>query len=488
MAPTLATTILTLCSILYSTTSAASCSNTKKVDYPAPQVADGWSYRLVADGLKNPRGIAFDKDGGLIVVDRGTGLVHLKLKDDGGTCVSVEDQRTILEDDNLNHGLAISSDGKTVYASDPDKAYSWDYDASKPSLSENSRRTLVTNMTNSGHSTRTLHLSSSKPGILLVSRGSQGNNDSEALELSSGHSNIRMFNISSPPEKAIDFMDGDLLGWGLRNSVGLTEHPDGGVWSVENSVDNLERMGEDIHKNNPGEEMNYHGKLDEDDKEMGANYGYPSCFALWDTDDVPDVGDLKTGEQFSPVNAGGDTDKKCKDDHVAPRITFQAHMAPLDIKFDKNGSTAFVTFHGSWNREEPVGYKISSIAFSDGQPSASSSSQSATKDILYTEDLSNCPDKCFRPVSMAFDSKQRMFFSSDSTGEIFVLAPSDGDDGGDDDDNDEGSNSSGGSRGNTGQSAGGDDEDGGLGMMQVAPRSAAWAVAFAAILAGMLLA
>jgi hypothetical protein len=37
-------------------------------------------------------------------------------------------------------------------------------------------------------------------------------------------------------------------------------------------------------------------------------------------------------------------------------------------------------------------------------------------------DNSKCPDQCFRPVGLALDSKDRVFMSSDATGEIYVLA------------------------------------------------------------------
>lgn len=45
--------------------------------------------------------------------------------------------------------------------------------------------------------------------------------------------------------------------------------------------------------------------------------------------------------------------------------------------------------------------------------------------------MSKCPDDCFRPVGLAWDSKGRLWFSSDSTGEIYVLQHdgSSGDDG-----------------------------------------------------------
>lgn len=37
-------------------------------------------------------------------------------------------------------------------------------------------------------------------------------------------------------------------------------------------------------------------------------------------------------------------------------------------------------------------------------------------------DLAVCPDNCFRPVGLAMDAQGRMFMSSDSTNEIWVLA------------------------------------------------------------------
>jgi len=36
-------------------------------------------------------------------------------------------------------------------------------------------------------------------------------------------------------------------------------------------------------------------------------------------------------------------------------------------------------------------------------------------------DVSKCPDKCFRPVGLALDTKGRLWVTSDTTGEIYVL-------------------------------------------------------------------
>ena len=112
-------------------------------------------------------------------------------------------------------------------------------------------------MTTDDHTTRTLLLSQKVDGVLLVSRGSTSNIDAMAEDLSSGHSQIKAFDLKDIPSSGFDFnTQGTRLGWGLRNSVGLVEHPDtGGIYSVENSADEIMREGKDVHENNPGEEM-----------------------------------------------------------------------------------------------------------------------------------------------------------------------------------------------------------------------------------------
>lgn len=205
-------------------------------------------------------------------------------------------------------------------------------------------------MTNSGHTSRTLQLSKASPGWLIVSRGSEGNDDPLAAVEASGHSQIRAFDVGAQRDAPYNYpSDGRQLGWGLRNSVGIAEHPvTGGVWSVENSVDDLTRSGIDIHADNPGEELNYHGTLENIE---GGNYGYPMCYALWSTDaPFPSLGDMTTGSQFAADREGNQSltnDTACNTAYKAPVLTLQAHTAPLDIKFDKNGSSAFVSYHGS---------------------------------------------------------------------------------------------------------------------------------------------
>lgn len=125
---------------------------------------------------------------------------------------------------------------------------------------------------------------------LIISRGSSENVDPAAAVISSGQSQIKAFDLSKVPSGGYNFaQDGLRLGWGLRNSVGISEHPQtGGIYSVENSVDDLNRTGQDIHQDNPGEELNFHGYLNGTEfAPQGSNYGYPQCVAAWDVSEIP---------------------------------------------------------------------------------------------------------------------------------------------------------------------------------------------------------
>ncbi|KAL8839484.1 MAG: hypothetical protein Q9170_001707 [Blastenia crenularia] len=296
-------------------------------------------------------------------------------------------------------------------------------------------------MNTDDHTTRTLLLSSKADGLIVVSRGSTSNVDAEAEILSSGHSQVKAFNYQNVSETGYDFnADGLRLGWGLRNSVGLVEHPDtGGIYSVENSVDEIMREGKDVHQDNPGEEMNFLGYLNGTKYEpQGSNYGYPHCFSAWVPEDLPLNEDIKVGTQFAMGNQNSTINDTFCANQIAPRLTFQAHMAPLDMKFNNSAAEAWVTFHGSWSevapptwkvqsvnkrrdRTNPVGYKLSVIPFANGEPVAAPDNKTAAVDILTNADNSKCPQGCFRPVGIAFDQQGRLFMSSDATGEIYVV-------------------------------------------------------------------
>src|SRR5690348_14115440 len=96
----------------------------------------------------------------------------------------------------LNHGLALSDDGKTLYASSAEAVFAWTYDAPGGSVI-GTTRTLMANMSNSDLVTRTLLMSKKQPGMLLVSRGSAEENAAQTEVVTNGLSQIRAFNLTN---------------------------------------------------------------------------------------------------------------------------------------------------------------------------------------------------------------------------------------------------------------------------------------------------
>lgn len=397
------------------------CSSTLTPTFPLV-VASGWQAKVAVKGLSRPRGLAIDNNGALLVVQAGRGISHITFQASNTTCLVVSGNKSIVTQTDLTHGIALSADGKTLYASSSEAAFAWSYDAATGTVG-GTRTTIVSNMDNDDHITRTLKISKKQPNQLLISRGSASNLDDGTRDITTGRSQLRAFNLDTVPQgRPYNYNnEGRILGWGLRNSVGVAEEPvTGGVYSVENSVDNLRRDGVDVHINNPGEELNFNGFLSSAPANPPPNHGYPDCVALWDTN-IPNRGSLVVGNQFTSTQTATLNDTTCATKFVAPRLTFQAHMAPLGLEFRADGSEAYVSFHGSWNRQPPAGYKLSGIAFANGEPVARSDSTTSLTDILTNTNVAQCPSRCFRPVDVVTDSKNRLFVSSDSTGEIFVL-------------------------------------------------------------------
>lgn len=228
---------------------APSCSSTLSSPHSPPSVAPGFVAQLVARNLTAPRGIQFDSNDHLLVVEQGKGITALGFSTSASGCIteSPDVRTTFIEDATLNHGIAIN--GSTLYASSSEAVYSWLYD---PGTARNmsTPRLRVTNMTGEDHTTRTLLVSKFNPGMMVVTRGSVSNIDPLAEDLASGHSQVKAFDFGADAADGLDFTgDGVLLGWGLRNDVGVDEDPvAGGIYTVENSVDQMIREGVDIHQ------------------------------------------------------------------------------------------------------------------------------------------------------------------------------------------------------------------------------------------------
>lgn len=391
-----------------------------------PSVASGYALQVAATGLGKPRGLAFDSQGHLLAVEQTSGTISSHVVTEQNGCVTLSNSTTVVARGlTLNHGIWVN--GTTLYASNSDAVYSWTYDPASRSVSN--QQQLIRGMNNTDHSTRTLLVSQWAPGMIVVSRGSTSNLDPLSTTIEGGTAQVRAFNLNNRTG-VYDWQDGLLLAWGVRNEVGIAEHPTTGrIYGVENSADQINRAGVDVSNNNPGEELNFFGYLNGTRyQNQGGFFGYPWCLAVWNTTDLPMNQNLTVGSQFAfdetaDLNNGNRSDSFCATSAVPPRLVFQAHMAPLDLKFNNSGRDGWITFHGSWDRQQPVGYKLSLVQFNaNGDPVQPSNSTIAAVDIVSNQNNADCPNNCLRPVAMAFDTRGRIFMSSDASGEIYLVS------------------------------------------------------------------
>lgn len=125
----------------------------------------------------------------------------------------------------MNHGIALTADGKTLFASSSTDVYAYTYDAATGVAGP--ARNVITGMNQTGHVTRTLYIPPENPDLLLVTRGSNDNVDPGTADIASGRSQLRVFHVADlvNGKHAVDYTDGDVMGWGLRNSVGMGQDP-----------------------------------------------------------------------------------------------------------------------------------------------------------------------------------------------------------------------------------------------------------------------
>ncbi|KAL3691516.1 hypothetical protein R1sor_005167 [Riccia sorocarpa] len=404
----------------------------------SPFRADVW----VAD-IQRPRGLVIDDGGDVLVVSSGVGIIALWEETPNGRV----DKTTIVQNWDLNHGIAIS-DG-WLYASTNTTVWRWRY-YSGQRREAIGMEMVIRNINNDnfgrpteGYGTGTLAIDR---GILYVSVGSSSNDD-----LDSYRARLRSFDLGRIPWGGYDFAQGLVFADGLRNEVGLAFDTRGRLWGVENGADELERydLGGDIHDDNPAEEMNLF------DGPTGTFYGYPYCWTEYKLSSRVGHGRGTQWAWPSFIN-GSINDDWCREvrNNRPPEITMPAHTAPLGITFyngsncgnmltssssftsgNDNGKSqnlfsfdcvyegdAFVALHGSWNRDTPVGYKVVRIRMNDtGLPTLP-----ANRNVLdifgRKEPLSRCGDgaaqSCFRPVDLKFTRQGVLLVTSDDTDQI----------------------------------------------------------------------
>lgn len=175
---------------------------------------------------------------------------------------------------------------------------------------------------------------------------------------------------------------------GVRNSVGFTWHPEtGDFWFTDNGRDML---GDD----EPPCELNHAPR-------QGMHFGFPYCHA-------GDILDPEFGN-----------DKNCAD-FAKPAQRLGPHVAPLGLVFytgaafpDEYRGQAFIAEHGSWNRSEKIGYRITVVRFEEGVPV---SYEPFAQGWLQGESVTG------RPVDLLILDDGSMIVSDDKAGRLYRIS------------------------------------------------------------------
>ncbi|MEK7653949.1 MAG: PQQ-dependent sugar dehydrogenase [Patescibacteria group bacterium] len=280
------------------------------------QIPPGFQLDILAKGLSGARVIVQDQFGNFWVSRPSKGVVTTLEMEDG----KVRRQVDVFKNMSQPHGLALDPQHPlNLYIAETDKI------SRVPLYSDGEIEKIADLPGGGGHSTRTIEFG--PDNRLYVSIGSSCNVCHEENQ-----QRAKIFSMNPDGSDLKEFARG------LRNTVFFTwSYVDGKMWGTEMGRDLL---GDDL----PPDEINI---LTE-----GRNYGWPNCYGKNIHDDAFDKNTYIRNPCMEPFEA-------------ASHIDLQAHSAPLGLVFvpeegwpEEYWYDLLVSYHGSWNRSEPTGYKI----------------------------------------------------------------------------------------------------------------------------------
>jgi len=345
-------------------------------DFPLT-LPKGFSIDVFAKNLNKVRVLKTDPNGTIVasIIDKGK-VVALPDKNKDG---KADEEISIVENLNNPHGIEFK-DNK-IYIAETNALAVFDYNSSDYKASN--KQKLIDLPGGGRHFTRTLLFNPKNSDELLISIGSSCD---VCIEQNGLRGTIQSYNIKT----------GELRQYaeGLRNSVFMTVKPDTQeVWATEMGRDNL---GNNI----PPDEINI--------IKEGSNYGWPYLYGKNQEDEkfpFPSEKDVKYGIY-----------------NVPSHINIQAHSAPLGLAFIEENSdfpkdhwnNLLVSYHGSWNRTPPTGYKIERVVLDNEE-------NEIRREDFISGWLQSDNSSLGRPVDILIKDKKEIYISDDKAGVIYVV-------------------------------------------------------------------
>jgi glucose/arabinose dehydrogenase len=370
-----------------------------------PTVPQGWTIKAIATDLKIPRQTLVLPNGDILVAEgKGGGAPVLTPKDyvaglikaKGTTPVKGGNRLTLLRDadgdgtyegrwvyaENLNAPYGLALIGDRLYVANQDALVRFDHVAGQTRAA--AAPVTVARLPSAVNHHWTKALAADADGRhLYVGIGSNSNIGERGMAVEESRALVWQVDPGTGATRP--------FATGLRNPTALAFEPGNRqLWAVVNERDEL---GPDLVPD-------YLTSVRE-----GAFYGWP--YAYWGPN--PDRRVQPHDEQKVKAT-------------VRPDYALQSHSAPLGLAFAPPGllaapfaEGAFIGLHGSWNRDQPVGYKVIFVPFQQGRPSG--------PPVDFVTGFQADGKTMGRPVGVTLDPKGALIVADDLSNTVWRVAP-----------------------------------------------------------------
>lgn len=326
----------------------------QRPDNTVPRVPAGFVAHVYLTGLSVPRVMRRAPNGDIFVAESGAGRIRVLRAPDGAARPA---QQEIFAD-NLSRPYGIvfypHDNPRFIYVGETHQVVRYSYHAGDLKAS-GPPQVVIPNLPTGGHWTRDLAVGADGSRLFVavgsasnVAGGMPSRSPEEIRTYEAAHGrgaawgaeeNRAVVRVFDPEGRQVRN-----YATGLRNCSGMAVQPGtGALWCVVNERDHL---GDNVPPD-------YVTRVQQD-----AFYGWPWYYI---------------GSNEDPRLRGARPD--LRGTVTVPDVLIQAHSATLGIAFYDGAlfppeyrGDAFVTLHGSWNRETRTGYKVVRVLLRDGRP------------------------------------------------------------------------------------------------------------------------